>query len=127
MARYTFVVFSDPMEGRDHEYNEWYSNQHIADVLKIPGFVAAQRFRLAETVPAQVFSHGYLALYEVETDDLAETRQTLSAAAGTPAMMLSDALDRDGIVARYFMPIDKRAVVPSPDAARPSETAAEVE
>jgi len=104
MARYTFVVLTDPVEGQDDDYNDWYTNQHLGDVVNVEGFISAQRFRLADTDPAQAFSHRYLALYEVETDDLEKVRQALSE---TPAerMPISPALDRDNAVACYFEPI----------------------
>jgi hypothetical protein len=55
MARHTFVVFTNPTEGQEDEYNDWYDNTHLSDVLKVEGFVAAQRFKLADTEPAQEF------------------------------------------------------------------------
>jgi len=45
MAKYTFVVLTNPTSSKEAEYNEWYNKQHIPDVLNVPGFVAAQRFR----------------------------------------------------------------------------------
>ena len=48
MAKHTFLVSTNPVEGKDKEYNEWYTNQHIPDVVSVPGIVAAQRFRLAD-------------------------------------------------------------------------------
>ena len=44
MAKYTFVVLTNPTSGKEAEYNKWYNDQHIPDVLNVPGFVAAQRF-----------------------------------------------------------------------------------
>lgn len=104
MARYTFVVLTDAVEGQEDEFNDWYNNRHLGDVVNIEGFVSAQRFRLSQTDPAQQFSHKYLALYEVETDDLEKVRHAL---AETPAerMPISPALDRPNAVACYFEPI----------------------
>ena len=48
MAKYSFIVFTNPVEGKESEYNDWYNRQHIPDVLNIPGFVSGQRFRLAD-------------------------------------------------------------------------------
>jgi hypothetical protein len=108
MARYTFVVLTNAVEGREDEYNEWYDNRHLPDVLAVEGFVAAQRFRLTDTDPAQDFGHRYLALYEVETDDLDKTQLALAEAAGSEAMPLSPAFDAASSVARYFTPITDR-------------------
>lgn len=108
MAKYTFVVMTNAVEGQDEEFNAWYDEVHIPDVLQVPGFVAAQRFRLAAMNPAQNFGHRYLSLYEVETDDLDKARQALSERAGTPAMLISPTLDRGAASAAYFEPITDR-------------------
>ena len=44
MARYTFVVYTNPVSGQDDAYHKWYDNQHLRDVTRIPGYIAAQRF-----------------------------------------------------------------------------------
>jgi hypothetical protein len=95
MARYTFVVFSDAVEGREDEYNEWYDGRHLGDVLNVPGFVSARRFLVAGSpngAPAR-----YMALYEIETDDVGKVLAELFARSGTPAMELSDALDMQSV------------------------------
>src|SRR5690606_19186746 len=48
VKNYAYVVLSNPVPGRDQEYNDWYSNRHLADVVAVPGFVSAQRFRLVD-------------------------------------------------------------------------------
>jgi len=111
MSRYVFVVLTNASGGRDSEFNEWYNNQHIPDVLKIPGFVAAQRFSLAGAQMGGATSPWrYLALYELDTDDLAGALKELAARVGTPAMVMSDSLDMKGIGAYVFSPIAERVV-----------------
>lgn len=41
---YYFLVFSNPVDGHETEYNQWYDGLHAADVVSIPGFVSAQRY-----------------------------------------------------------------------------------
>jgi hypothetical protein len=108
MARHTFVVFTNPTEGREDEFNDWYDNTHLNDVLKVEGFVAAQRFKLAQTDPAQEFPHRYLSLYEIESDDLGKVTQALSEAGDSGAMLISESLDRPDAIAKYFTPITGR-------------------
>jgi hypothetical protein len=108
MTRPTFVVFTNPTEGREDEFNNWYDNTHLSDVLKVEGFVAAQRFKLAETDPPQEFPHRYLALYEVESDDLGYVTQARSEAGNSGAMFISESLDRPEAIAKYFTPITDR-------------------
>jgi hypothetical protein len=112
VKRYIFVVLTNAREGQDAEFNEWYNNVHLHDVVRVPGFVAAQRFQLASTDPPQSFPQQYLALYEVETDDLENVRQALKAASGTSAMIISPALDNARTAASYFDPITERVVAP---------------
>jgi len=93
MARHVFVVFTNPVDGKDAAYNDWYDNRHLPDVLDVPGFVSAQRFKLSDTQRAAgPFPWQYLALYQIDTDDLKGTLSALAARAGTSAMVMSDAL-----------------------------------
>ncbi len=109
MSRHVFVVLTNASGGRDEEFNRWYDGQHIPDVLQIPGFVAAQRFRLG---PAQMEGSNspwrYLALYELETDDVAGALRELGARVGTPAMVMSETLDMKTVGAYVFSPITER-------------------
>jgi len=89
MPRYVYVVMTNPVEGRDREYNQWYDEVHLKDVCAFPGFLGARRFRLAEGES----THRYLALYEMETDDPQRDLAALTAAAGTDRMRMTDALD----------------------------------
>jgi len=93
MARHVFVVFTNPVAGQEKTYNDWYTNQHLPDVLDVPGFVSARRFRLSDTQRAAApYPWRYMALYDIETDDLKGTLATLAERSGTPAMVLSEAL-----------------------------------
>jgi hypothetical protein len=93
VARYLFVVSSNPAEGREQEYNDWYSNRHLADLRALPGVVSARRFVLCDTQMADVPQHfKYLALYEVETDDLRDFIGQLRSRSGTESMPISTAL-----------------------------------
>jgi hypothetical protein len=93
MARYLFVVNSNPVEGREQEYNDWYSNRHLADLLALPGVVSARRFVLEDAQLSDVpRPFKYLALYEVETDQLQEFIGELFSRSGTESLPISTAL-----------------------------------
>jgi hypothetical protein len=93
VARYLLVVNSNPAEGREQEYNDWYSHRHIADLLALPGVVSARRFVLNNSQLADVPQHfKYLALYEVETDDPQDFIRQLRSRSGTESMPISSAL-----------------------------------
>jgi hypothetical protein len=108
--RHVFIVLTNPAEGRDDEYNDWYSNTHIADVLTVPGVVAAQRFKLSDKQRmAGKLPWQYLAIYECETDDLDEVINALKERSGGETMPLTSAL-ADERVSWFFHPVTERAV-----------------
>lgn len=98
MATHIQTVLTAPVEGRDAEFNRWYDAIHMPEVLRVPGFVAGQRYAPAGTSEAGQIR--YLALYEIETDDLAATLGALAAASA--GMTLSDALDMSATVAQVY-------------------------
>ncbi len=59
---------SDP--SREKELNDWYDSIHLPDILETPGFVRAARYENTNSAEGQ---GKFLAMYEIETDDLAET------------------------------------------------------
>jgi len=98
MAAYALVVLTNANEGKDAEFNDWYTNQHLGDVLNIPGFTQARRFKLCDGFEGQ---HKYLALYEMETDDPAAVTAELQKRAGTPAMFISPAMDMNANMSMF--------------------------
>jgi hypothetical protein len=123
MAKHTFVVLTNPTPGKDTEFNEWYNKQHIPDVLNVPGFVCAQRFRLADTQMSGDADrpYKYLALYEIETDDLAGALKDLQSRLGTADMVMSDAIDMKNLAAFIFTPVAEKVM--AKDVARPRRAA----
>jgi hypothetical protein len=123
MAKYTLVVLTNPTPGKEAEYNRWYNEQHIPDVLNCKGFVSAQRFRMSDTQMGANAdkSYKYLALYEIETDDLNASIKDLQSRSGTADMVLSDAIDLKGASARMFEPVAEE--VQARNVARPRRAA----
>jgi hypothetical protein len=77
-----FVVMSNAVPGQEDEFNSWYSNRHLADLLAIPGVRAAQRFQLALPGPSgAVPDFRYLALYEADTGAAVDVNHALQEAA----------------------------------------------
>ena len=108
MARYTWVVLTNAEAGREEEFDRWYNEVHVRDLLRIPGVVGVTRGRLAGTQtspgPSGIavvateqadLKYRYLAMYTIETDDLETVLQTVADRAGTDEMRMSDALSAD--------------------------------
>lgn len=108
MQKHIFIVYTNAVEGRDDEYNDWYTNQHLKDVLTIPGVVAAQRFALSDKQRLDPpFPWAYAAIYEIETDDLDAVIGPLKEWIGTDRMPRSDAMNPHR-EAYFFHPITSR-------------------
>jgi hypothetical protein len=101
MARYIQTVLTGPVEGADDEFNRWYDGTHLREVLSVPGFVSARRF--ASATPGEP---RYLAIYEIETDDLDATLAAMAARA--QSLTMSDALDRSTVVIGVYEVLGER-------------------
>jgi hypothetical protein len=70
---YKFVVFSDPASPSEEQaYNDWYDHQHLPDVLRVPGFVSAQRFITVSGSKNNSLPR-YLVIFTLRSGDLAAT------------------------------------------------------
>jgi len=93
------VVLTNPSSAdREDEYNEWYDDIHLGEVCQIPGITSAKRYSLSPTQldpPSSLGTDGYLALYEIETDDLAQVAKELVARSVDGRFRMTDALRSD--------------------------------
>lgn len=72
---------------RDREYNTWYDEVHLPELLALDGIVSARRCKpVADDGP-------YIALYEIEGDDLQAILDNMVASGGK--LHMSDALQMD--------------------------------
>jgi len=92
MARYKMVVMSKPAAGREQEYNDWYQNVHLKDVCGVKGVVSAQRFRFSLSLVQGSDPLPYLAIYDIETDDINQTLADLTGRVAAGQMVISTAL-----------------------------------
>jgi hypothetical protein len=94
------LVFTNPTDGREAEFNEWYDTTHVRDVLAVPGVVAARRYAVSEVDTAETEgmpsppppAHRYLAIYRLDRD-ANEVMHEFVARLTSGAMALSDCLD----------------------------------
>ncbi len=85
MAKGIILVESQPSSpDREQEYNTWYDEVHLGELMALDGFVSARRFR-------PVNPEGpYVAVYEIEGDDLQAVLDNMMANSGQ--LHMSDAL-----------------------------------
>src|SRR5262245_59543716 len=96
------IVHSSPASPeREDEFNRWYDEEHLPEMLACAGFTAARRYRLRDAGPikAPASTPGYLAIYEVEADDL---DAAMTAMRARPKGAVSDALSLDPPPAVHF-------------------------
>lgn len=79
-TQYQMHVYSNPTEGMDAEYLDWYAGQHIHDLLRIPGFTGCRFYELAATQLGQEDQkYRYLMVWDIETDDLSSVMDDVAA------------------------------------------------
>ena len=108
----------NPTQGKEDEYNDWYNNVHLPEVLALPGFRSARRLRLspqqlgAEDSPPS--AHHYLALYELDIS-AEKAFEILLDEVNSGRMVLPDCIDTNKISTWGFDEI--ASVVEAPAAA----------
>lgn len=105
MATFLVMVHSNPVEGREDEFNDWYEHTHLDEVLSSAGFRSAQRFQL-EAQAGFESSHRYLAVYETDGDSAQEVIDRLNASRRERRQ--SKAIDNRGAALWVFSPTGER-------------------
>lgn len=99
MARSVLLVFTNATDGDDAEFNRWYDEVHLKEVLEAPGFVAAERFDLGSAQMDEADrAHRYLAIYEIEGDPEATLKSLRELA---PQMDMTSTLAGDAATSLY--------------------------
>ncbi|WP_040830163.1 DUF4286 family protein [Nocardia jiangxiensis] len=90
--REVLLALTNPVEGKDEEFREWYWGTHIPEILQLPGFVAARRYRAGDTATVGV-PYRYATIYEVEG-----SAEAAHGTLFTAGLSSSDALDTSTVV-----------------------------
>ena len=108
MATYLVVVLSNPVEGSEAEFDEWYERVHLDEVMATAGFRSAQRFHL-EAQRGSPSAHDYLALYETDGESAEEVIERLEAS--RDRRQQSRSIDRRNAAMWVFTPTGERHTV----------------
>ncbi len=65
--RYLVLVLTEPTNGNEDRFNDYYENTHLDEVISSAGWLSAQRFKLVDEV-GEPCPLPYLAAYEAEAD-----------------------------------------------------------
>ena len=74
---------------RTDEFHRWYDEVHLAEVVRIPGILAARRYDPVRP------DGGYVAIYELECDDLRDVVRAINRTIAEGGFEMSDALQTD--------------------------------
>jgi hypothetical protein len=111
MANALLIVFSNPADGADvAEFNRWYTDVHVVDILKLGGAKSARRYKSSgiELLPGLPEPGRYVAVYEVEADSVGEIKQIASNLQGSLASGeadISPTMDLNSVQAAWVLPI----------------------
>ena len=64
-----FLVYADVPADMEDDFNRWYNEEHIPELLAIPGFLSAARYEAVQGGPR------YLAAYELASPEVRESAQ----------------------------------------------------
>jgi hypothetical protein len=104
---YRMLVFSQPTQGSESVYNDWYEHQHVADVLRVSGFVSGQRFeRIGGTSDAMTFPP-FLVEFELRSADLTTTGSEIGARIRDGRTRMSPSFDAKSAVGLVLRSIDQ--------------------
>ncbi|SCW94263.1 hypothetical protein SAMN02927924_04466 [Sphingobium faniae] len=104
------TVLINPVEGRDADFNDWYTHVHIRDVMRFAGSVRVQRL-VASEIQMEAPSHRYFTLYD--TFDPALLSREHRDAMGTRRMVVTHAHDKANVINGYYYPIAARTNAPT--------------
>ncbi|MCK9930624.1 hypothetical protein MXD62_26250 [Frankia sp. Mgl5] len=101
-----YLVFSNPVEGKEREFNAWYDTVHVPEVLATPGMLWAQRYVVREAeinraVGGATPAHRYLLVYEMEGDVdaiMAKVREAVASG----GIVMSDTLDLGNVSMSFW-------------------------
>ncbi|MET0545487.1 MAG: hypothetical protein ABWZ40_04170 [Caulobacterales bacterium] len=105
MPRYTMVVMTNPKPGQEEEFNHWYTNIHLKEVCEVPGIKSARRFKHSRGLPegagldAIKTGTEYLALYEIETNNIDAVLKSLTDS--VDKMNMTDSMQMRGLAEFY--------------------------
>lgn len=69
-GEHIFIALTNPVPGKEDEFNDFYDRVHVPDVLGAPGWFAAQRYVLSsEQRSDQSPPYKYMVIYEIARPD----------------------------------------------------------
>lgn len=111
MAKHLILAMTNPVEGRDAEYNDWYNNVAIPTYKSLPGLVPLGRFKAVDVPHMFPFEMDnqfqYLSIYYFETDDPIAFMENIKATfAHRPEYVFSSDIDQTKFFEPMYVALD---------------------
>ncbi|MBO1901323.1 hypothetical protein J4H92_05105 [Leucobacter weissii] len=94
------IALLNAREGREDEFNAWYTEEHLPEVVRLPGILTAQRYEIPEALLGRL-PYRYATVYRVEGSAAAALQEILSAEFSSN----SEAIDAEQMVFSPFAPL----------------------
>lgn len=101
MPKYALIAVTAPADGMEAQYRDWYDTVHTPELLAIPGIAKSRRFRIKISNLPEAGRNQFIAIHDVETNDLNEVLTGLSQLAKPPAC-LDAAISRTIVAEEVF-------------------------
>ncbi len=118
------IVLTEPLPGAEDDFNNFQTNEHVPDLLRVPGVVGAQRYLLSDTQPtfaSRIPPHPYLCIYEIEADSIGDVTTALERARASGSWQPTRSTSPDRICAIYSA-ISEPVAATDPSAAPAGDT-----
>ena len=72
MTKGLFVALCNAVDGRDDELDKWYNDQHIPEILHVPGILSVTRTTFSDVelfAGCRLAGYRYLTMYEIDAND----------------------------------------------------------
>jgi hypothetical protein len=102
------IVFQNARPGRQESYDDWYTNVHIRDAMRLDGAIATQRFVAAADQPVlggERVEPGYFAHTIYEWESAAKSVAGHGARAGTPLMEITGDCSFEALQDYFYRPV----------------------
>ena len=111
-----YMVYSNPAEGKEDEFNKWYDTVHLPEVLAVPGMISAQRCKLKVTKVGSEGgmspeTHRYSVVYEMDGEP-DEVMGIIRDQVAKGEMHMSDAVDLSSIQMLWWTQVGEKQLSP---------------
>lgn len=106
--KHYFMYFSNPIEGEEDSFVNWYKGQHMHDLLNIEGLTAAQLFKLSDNQYKGAPEQHYMMIWELDTNDPVAVFARIRAGLKSGKTVLNGTMDGSSTDSKTYTPITNR-------------------